>query len=149
FEDTTPSDAGTADGGSAATPAIFQIGSDGGFFNNPQELNNPYAPDADNILFLAPAERADVIIDFSGHAGHTFTLMNDANAPVPSGDLPDPGTAGQIMQFRVANTLADGGAAAAFAPNSVTLRPGNAQVVDIKPAGGVTASKTRQLVLVE
>jgi FtsP/CotA-like multicopper oxidase with cupredoxin domain len=145
--DTTPGpDGGLPDGGTGTPPNIFQIGSDGGFLNAPQRLNNPFSPTGPNILFLAPAERADVIIDFAGHAGRTFTLMNDAEAPFPSGDPPDPMTSGQIMQFRVAPTLADGGVAAAFAPGSVTLRAAN--IVNIKP-GAITPDKRRQLVLVE
>ena len=58
-------------------------------------------------LLLAPAERVDIIVDFSkcGH-GQTFVLNNDALAPYPFGpdDAPDPrlpATTGQIMQFRV------------------------------------------------
>ena len=36
-----------------------------------------------NKLLLAPAERADLIVDFSGLAGKTVTLSNDAPAPYP------------------------------------------------------------------
>ncbi len=36
-------------------------------------------------LLLAPAERADVIIDFTGLAGREFMLYNDAPAPFPGG----------------------------------------------------------------
>ena len=52
-------------------------------------------------LLLAPAERADVIIDFAGFAARGCLLLNSANAPYPSGDAPDPETNGQVMQFRV------------------------------------------------
>jgi hypothetical protein len=38
-------------------------------------------------LLLAPAERADVIIDFSDFAGKTVILYNDASAPFPGGDI--------------------------------------------------------------
>lgn len=37
-------------------------------------------------LFLAPAERADVIVDFSAYAGQTLILYNDSFAPVPASD---------------------------------------------------------------
>jgi FtsP/CotA-like multicopper oxidase with cupredoxin domain len=151
--DATPRpDGGAPDGGvGGPTPPIYQIGSDGGFLNTPQRLNNPYNPDGPNILFLAPAERADVIIDFSTFAGRTFTLVNDANGPFPSGDPPDPNTAGQVMQFRVgaapaADAGVDGGGTG-FNPAAVTLRAAN--IVNIKPGGGRVISKTRQLVLVE
>ena len=35
-------------------------------------------------LLLAPAERADVIVDFSQHAGQTLILYNDAPAAFPA-----------------------------------------------------------------
>jgi spore coat protein A len=39
-------------------------------------------------LLLAPAERADVVIDFNGvPSGSTFILFNDAPAPFPGGDF--------------------------------------------------------------
>ena len=38
-------------------------------------------------LFIGPAERADVIIDFSNYAGQTLILYNDAPAPVPAKDI--------------------------------------------------------------
>jgi FtsP/CotA-like multicopper oxidase with cupredoxin domain len=37
-------------------------------------------------LGLGPAERADVIVDFSGWEGKTIILYNDAPAPVPAND---------------------------------------------------------------
>ena len=70
---------------------MTQIGVDGGFLNSRCLL--------DQIL-LAPAERADVIVDFTGLQGTTFTLTNDAPTPFPDGDPPDANT-GLIMQFRV------------------------------------------------
>ena len=105
-----------------AGPAIWQIGSDGGLFNNPVKLadpangnqqcagepigNNTDVRAGANCLFLAPAERADVIIDFSGQAGRTFTLKNFAVLPFPSGGpvgfgAPDATSDGLVMQFRV------------------------------------------------
>ena len=74
-------------------PAFWQIGTDGGLLDTPVKMDN---------LLMAPAERDDVIIDFSGYAGQTLTIMNDANSPYPDGDPVDPQTNGQIMQFRVA-----------------------------------------------
>jgi FtsP/CotA-like multicopper oxidase with cupredoxin domain len=38
-------------------------------------------------LLLAPAERADLIVDFSGLEGKTVTLSNDAPAPYPGWNL--------------------------------------------------------------
>ena len=126
-------------------PAIWQIGSDGGFLDVPAKLADPGVADSPP-LFLAPAERADVIIDFAGAAGKTFTLVNTAQAPFPSGDDPDPETSGQIMQFRVDQPLA--GADTTYdpaAPGTTKLRA--APIIDIKPTGA--PNKRRQLVLVE
>jgi spore coat protein A len=72
---------------------FIQIGSDGGYLPQPAELSS---------LMLAPAERADILIDFSSLApGTTVILRNTANAPFPDGTAPDPETVGQIMQFTV------------------------------------------------
>lgn len=72
---------------------FIQIGSDGGYLPKPVTLTS---------LLLAPAERADLLIDFSSLLpGTSIILQNDANAPYPDGEAPDPDTIGQIMQFRV------------------------------------------------
>ncbi|MGK4000784.1 multicopper oxidase family protein [Sorangium sp. So ce1024] len=76
---------------------FWQIGSDGGFLPAPVERDT---------LLLAPAERADVIVDFSGvRAGAEIVLLNlGPDGPFP-GDMAapaDPATTGQVMQFRVA-----------------------------------------------
>src|SRR6185503_3387066 len=77
---------------------FVQIGSDQGFLPKAVEQGD---------LLIAPAERYDVIVDFTNcAAGQRFVLTNDALAPYPFGpdDAPDPnmpGTTGQIMEFRV------------------------------------------------
>ena len=71
---------------------LFQIGSDGGLL--------PRAVPLDRLL-LAPAERADFILDFSGLAGTSITLRNQARTPFVDGEPPDPQGAGQVLQFRV------------------------------------------------
>jgi len=69
-----------------------QVGTDGGYIKSPVSMNN---------LTIAPGERADIIVDFSGLAAGTKVLMkNSANAPYPDGDPVDANTA-QIMQFTV------------------------------------------------
>ena len=103
-------------------PAIWQIGTDGGLLDVPVMIvqHDPNAPL--NSLLMAPGERCDVIIDFSGFAGHTLTLLNHARAPYPRGDVPDPNTVGQIMQFRVGTTIT-GGTDNSYDPSTlVTLR---------------------------
>ncbi len=46
---------------------------------------NPLLP-LKSSLVVAPAERPDIIIDFSAHAGQSIILYNDAPAPFPGGD---------------------------------------------------------------
>jgi FtsP/CotA-like multicopper oxidase with cupredoxin domain len=79
-------------------PAMIQIGSEGGVLPGPALLlNTPVGYEenkrnivvlnvAEKTLFMAPAERADVIVDFSNFAGKTIILYNDSPAPVPAGD---------------------------------------------------------------
>ncbi|MDX9821429.1 MAG: multicopper oxidase domain-containing protein [Syntrophales bacterium] len=84
-------------------PAIIQIGNEGGFLPKPLLLpNQPVNWNVDptlftaglvlqqneggGTLFLGPAERADIIVDFSKFAGHTLILYNDAPAPWPALD---------------------------------------------------------------
>jgi FtsP/CotA-like multicopper oxidase with cupredoxin domain len=80
-------------------PAMIQIGNEGGFLPNPVRLlNTPvgYVYNRRDItvlnvsnktLFLGPAERADVIVDFSHvKPGSRLILYNDAPAPVPGFD---------------------------------------------------------------
>ena len=57
---------------------FHQIGTDGGFLSRPAQLNK---------LLLGPAERADLIVDFSELGGRTVTLSNDAPAPFPGWDF--------------------------------------------------------------
>jgi spore coat protein A, manganese oxidase len=82
-------------------PAFHQIGSDGGYLAEPVVLNDPASATSPRLL-LAPAERADLVIDFSGYApGTEFLLRNTAKAPYPTGDVPSPQSTGQIMLIRV------------------------------------------------
>jgi len=70
-----------------------QIGSDGGLLPAPVMLTQ---------LLIAPAERLDVVIDFSGLEGKSFLLGNDAPAPFPDGDDIVPA---EVMLFRVSKRL--------------------------------------------
>jgi FtsP/CotA-like multicopper oxidase with cupredoxin domain len=83
-----------------AGPSWIQIGTEGGF--TPKPVVIPPQPIGYNLdpayfnfgivnqhsLFLMPAERADVIVDFSAFAGKTLILYNDSPAPVPAGAAP-------------------------------------------------------------
>jgi spore coat protein A, manganese oxidase len=66
-----------------AGPAFLEIGTEGGFLPSPTMLNGPKQP----ILTIAPAERADLIVDFRDvPAGSILLLYSDAPAPFPMGD---------------------------------------------------------------
>ena len=139
FPETWPTDGreGGVPDPTTAGPQWIQIGTEGGFLPAPAVV--PHQPVVWNLdpttfnfgnvsehsLLVAPAERADVIVDFSAYAGKTLILYNDAPAAFPALDArydyytgaPDltetgghPGPqAGYgpntrtIMQFRVAN----------------------------------------------
>ena len=114
---------------------VFQIGSDGGLLDAPVRLTT---------LLLAPAERADLLVDFRGaQPGATFRVTNDAVAPYPNAPaaaadggspLPD------IMQFTV--TAATG--LRSSVPD--TIRGGRNQPARL-PA--LSASSTRTVMLNE
>jgi len=79
-------------------PAWVQIGTEGGFLPTlvtiPAQpitwVNDPTVFNAGNVdqhsLLIAPAERADVIVDLSAFAGKTLILYNDAPAAFPARD---------------------------------------------------------------
>ncbi|MBI5848239.1 MAG: multicopper oxidase domain-containing protein [Nitrospirae bacterium] len=133
-----------ADGRAGGVPACstkgpdwIMIGNEGGFLPMPVVIPpqpitwnmNPSMFNVGNVnggsLILGPAERADVIVDFSAYRGKTLILYNDGSAPWPalnpqydfytgnpdgtaSGSAPStaPGKGPNtrtIMQFRVAD----------------------------------------------
>jgi FtsP/CotA-like multicopper oxidase with cupredoxin domain len=77
-------------------PDWVQIGTEGGFLPAPVVvpahettwITDPTRFDVGNVdqhsLLLAPAERADVIVDFSQYRGKTLILYNDAPAAFPA-----------------------------------------------------------------
>jgi spore coat protein A, manganese oxidase len=86
-------------------PTWLQIGTEGGFLSKPVEvpsnvsffINDPSFVAGDNpsldltlvnkSLLVGPAERPDLVVDFSSVApGTKVVLYNDAPAPFPSGD---------------------------------------------------------------
>jgi FtsP/CotA-like multicopper oxidase with cupredoxin domain len=82
-----------------AQPAlpVWHIGSDGGFLPAPKQAGE---------ILLGPAERADVIVDFTGlKPGTKLFLINEGPDEAFDGaddrELSDPGTSGQVMQFVV------------------------------------------------
>jgi spore coat protein A, manganese oxidase len=73
---------------------FHQIGTDGGFLPKSVQLDK---------LLLGPAERADLIIDFTGLEDKTVTLSNSAAAPFPGWEMMSKHHAQlyEWMQFRV------------------------------------------------
>ncbi len=94
---------------------VWQVGGDGGFLRKPVRLNDhPYdgSTGGGATLLLAPAERADVIVDFSRARGATFRLLNlGPDEPFGGGPIDpdgeegfapaDPESTGLVMEFRV------------------------------------------------
>jgi spore coat protein A len=78
--------------------SFHQIGSDGGLLPKPAELKN---------ILLAPAERADVLLDFSGLAGQTVTMSNSAATPYPGWEfsIVERAPLNELMQFRVTRSF--------------------------------------------
>jgi len=78
-------------------PDFWQIGAEGGMWDMPVPVKN---------LVMAPAERADVLVDFSKFAGQTLVIKNHKpQKPVsnPAPQLP------QVMQIRVGTTVSQPG----------------------------------------
>ncbi|TME11196.1 MAG: multicopper oxidase family protein [Chloroflexi bacterium] len=88
---------------------IKQIGTDGGLLGQPVEIPR-------DGLLLAPAERADLIVDFRALQGQRLILVNTAGAPFdnspatqppgtpdPENRLPHP----EVMEFRVSSQPVD------------------------------------------
>jgi spore coat protein A, manganese oxidase len=85
---------------SANNLPFWQIGSDGGFLPAPVRLDQ---------LLMGPAERADVIVDFTNvPIGTEIVLLNlgpdepfGGGVPGTDFDSADPSSTGQVMQFRI------------------------------------------------
>lgn len=118
---------------SSPGPIMYQVGTEGGFLTTTVAHTNttpipldPADPSGNTAiptgpfnLLLAPAERADVIIDFNGvPAGTSFILYSDAPAPFPGGDSRNDYFTGQADQTAIggAPTTAQG-----FGPNTRTM----------------------------
>ena len=125
-----------------AGPAWVQIGSEGGLLPAPVVIPPTainYEQNTRSItigsvavhgLWLGPAERADVIVDFSKFANKTLILYNDAPAPAPAIDsrldfFTDDGD--QTPIGGAPNTPAG------YGPNTRTIMQ---VVVDGQPSGG-------------
>jgi spore coat protein A, manganese oxidase len=78
-------------------PSLFQIGAEGGMWDLPVPVKR---------LVLAPAERADVLLDFSNFAGQTLVMKNHKPASPVSTPAPP---LEQVMQIRVGTSVSHRG----------------------------------------
>jgi spore coat protein A, manganese oxidase len=120
----------------AAGPSFWQIGTDGGLLNKPVQLSS---------LTMAPGERADVIVDFTGKKGSSFILKNGDGQRSSWGSGT---TVSEIMKINVSLALSstDSSLNPSTSPN---LRPNNpivsldAAVTSSTPTRHVTLEKDR------
>jgi FtsP/CotA-like multicopper oxidase with cupredoxin domain len=87
---------------------VWMIGNEGGFLAAPVNMTAIN----DNKILMAPAERADVIVDFTNVPTGSYILGNVGpdepfGGGTPGVDFPvaDPQSTGQIMQFRVVPSM--------------------------------------------
>jgi spore coat protein A len=115
--------------------SFLQIGTDDGLLPSPVYLEQ---------LLIAPGERMDLVVDFTGLSGSIYLRNFGPDEPYGGGepdgdfDAADPNTTGQIMRFDVAGTSPTTDATVAL---GTTLR---APIVPLVPDG-----ETRNLVLFE
>ncbi len=90
---------------------FLQIGTDGGFLPKVVALEQ---------LLLGGAERADVLIDFTGLEDQTVTLRNNASAPFPNLGMAvmEREAIYEMMQFRVRRPMSKQNVAFTFPPVS-------------------------------
>jgi FtsP/CotA-like multicopper oxidase with cupredoxin domain len=122
--------------GGKVAPAMWQIGTDGGYLDFPVQVGTKAVP-----LVLQPGERADLIIDFTGlPVGTVLTLTNTAKAPYPAGAPPKGSTTGSVMQFKVVAADLNGRTPGTFVPSATAaLRGGAGQAPVINRLPGVPA----------
>jgi len=118
---------------------VWQIGNEGGYLRAPVNLT----ADRDNRLLMGPAERADLIVDFTNVSLGSHVLGNvGPDEPFGGGDPgvdfepADPGSTGQVMEFRVVP---------APAPDPTTPP----QFLVFPPVAALTGGTTRPLALLE
>ncbi|MEI7832518.1 MAG: fibronectin type III domain-containing protein [bacterium] len=131
-----------------AGPDIIQIGTEGGLLPNPVVIPSTpigYSLDSDHDvetvktrgLNLAPAERADVIVDFSQvPAGSKLILYNDSGAPVPEYDTRIDYYTGNPDQTTTGGAP---GTLEGFGPNTRTLMLINVSNAPAAPAFNLAA----------
>src|SRR4029453_15077521 len=78
-------------------PALWQIGAEGGLFEAPVPVKR---------MVLAPAERADILVDFTKFAGKTLVMKNHKPQKPVSNPAP---SLEAVMQIRVGTTVSSPG----------------------------------------
>jgi len=123
---------------------FYQIGADQGFLPETVQLSE---------LLMAPAERADVIMDFTNiPVGTEIILMNlgpdepfGGGMPGPDFDPSDPDSTGQLMQFRVkAATSADTSILPVTLPSATPIGP-----VDVTRSVSLNEEESKTVRVVE
>jgi len=130
--------------GGQAGPSFWQIGTDGGLLDTPIQLSQ---------ITLAPAERADVIVDFTGRAGTSYLLKNSGSSGGSYGSWGGSGSGSsgvsEIMKINV--TLPLNGTDTSLNPSTgPNLRPNNpvvqlsSTVTSSTPTRRMTLSRDRR-----
>jgi FtsP/CotA-like multicopper oxidase with cupredoxin domain len=135
-----------------AGPDIIQIGTEGGLLPNPvvipaQPVGYNYNRRdivvlnvANHALMLGPAERADIVVDFSQvPAGSKLIMYNDSPAPVPAFDTRNDYYTGDPDQRNIggADTTLEG-----FGPNTRTVMRFDVGTAPAAPAFNLAALNT-------
>jgi spore coat protein A len=117
---------------------VWQIGAEGGFLAAPYDVTTD-----GNTILISPAERADVIVDFTNVAAGNYELLNigpdepfGGGVPGVDFDPADPASTGKVMQFRVR-----GGAVA-----DPTADPSTLTLPAIPSLGAVTGTQYLSLI---
>jgi FtsP/CotA-like multicopper oxidase with cupredoxin domain len=148
---------------------FFQIGAEQGFLPQVVMISTGFAtqlpgdgtipplvaaPDPDQALLMALAERADVIVDFSSLPNGTVVRMINTGPDEPFGGfdgkqgeeaVADPDTTGQVMEF-VVNAALNG---ASGSTDGTTTAPQNLVLNAEGPLGAVTNPTPRNVSLNE
>jgi len=127
---------------------VWQIGADGGFLPAPVNITAVQG----NRLLMGPAERADVIVDFTNARQGTWVLRNvgpdepfGGGVPGVDFDPADPNSTGQVMALRVGPSR---GADQTTPPNRLimpalaTLGPGTIRQVSLNEEESKTVEVT-------
>jgi spore coat protein A, manganese oxidase len=125
------------------TSNFLVLGTEGGFLPRPAftSSSTPFnGTSSGGSLLLAPAERTDVLFDFSRHSGQKLILYTDAPAPFPDGDA----TTDYFPGFNSKRNPVNGATPPGYGPNTRVIMRFN-----VVPATGtdqpLTISKSTDL----